>query len=381
MIGGTVDISTQAISSNGEQKIIHKVCGGPWGGECVNRQFMKILVELFGVGILQDFKKSNGHDLLLLTRDFEKKKKTFKMSSDELNSIKLPIPYSLIEMIQAKKKRTFAEVIATSKYNEQIRFKRDKLTINSELFMEMFKEPIQNIIHAIRTIFQHERCSNVSAIMMVGGFAEADVLQNAVQKAFSDIEVFIPVDGSLSVLKGAVIYGHNPDVVSSRVCNLTYGIELITIFDPQIHSWEKYCEVDGEEMCIDIFQTLFAIDEEVKVGDTRSMEIAKTFLTPEMQYLRSCDLEVPIFVCDRANPFYTTDEGCRNHATIIVNPPSGQLWPKIAQGRVELQLTGTEMVGTFIFDDTGERTVTRFEFLPAKSSNNPNRKRIFDPFY
>jgi hypothetical protein len=64
-----------------------------------------------------------------------------------------------------------------------------------------------------------------------------------------------------------------------------------------------------------------------------------------------------------------------------VNPPSGQLWPKIAQGRVELQLTGTEMVGTFIFDDTGERTVTRFEFLPAKSSNNPNRKRIFDPFY
>jgi hypothetical protein len=73
LIGGTVDISTQAISSNGEQKIIHKVCGGPWGGECVNRQFMKILVELFGVGILQDFKKSNGHDLLRLTRDFEKK--------------------------------------------------------------------------------------------------------------------------------------------------------------------------------------------------------------------------------------------------------------------------------------------------------------------
>jgi hypothetical protein len=34
---------------------------------------MKILVELFGVGILQDFEKSNGNDLLRLTRDFEKK--------------------------------------------------------------------------------------------------------------------------------------------------------------------------------------------------------------------------------------------------------------------------------------------------------------------
>jgi hypothetical protein len=58
---------------------------------------MNILVELFGVGILQDFKKYNGHDLLLLTREFERKK-TFKIS------IKLPIPYSFIEMVEAKKK-------------------------------------------------------------------------------------------------------------------------------------------------------------------------------------------------------------------------------------------------------------------------------------
>jgi hypothetical protein len=45
---------------------------------------------------------------------------------------------------------TFAEVIATSKYNEQLHFKREKLTISSELFMDMFKEPIQNIIHEIK---------------------------------------------------------------------------------------------------------------------------------------------------------------------------------------------------------------------------------------
>jgi hypothetical protein len=89
---------------------------------------MKILVELFGAGILQEFGKSNGHDLLLLTRDFERKKKTFKISSEELNSVKLSIPYSLIEIVEAKKKKTFAEVIATSKYNEQLRFKRNTST-------------------------------------------------------------------------------------------------------------------------------------------------------------------------------------------------------------------------------------------------------------
>ena len=63
-------------------------------------------------------------------------------------------------------------------------FKGEKLTINSVLFMDMFKEPIQKIMHEIRAIFQHERCSDVSVIMMVGGFSEAGVLQNAVKKHF-----------------------------------------------------------------------------------------------------------------------------------------------------------------------------------------------------
>ena len=342
---------------------------------------MKILVELFGAGILQEFGKSNGHDLLLLTRDFERKKKTFKISSEELNSVKLSIPYSLIEKVEAEKKRTFAEVIATSKYNEQLRFKREKLTINSVLFMDMFKEPIQKIIHEIRTIFQHERCSDVSAIMMVGGFSEADVLQSAVQKAFTDIKVFIPVDGSLSVLKGAVIYGHNPDVVSSRVCNFTYGIEVVTSFDPEIHSCDKKGINDGKVVCLDIFKRLYTIDDEVRIGDTRSIPVSTTYQTPKMQAQRSSAIDVNFYVGDIADPFYTTDEGCRKHATIIVNPPSGQKWPEIVIGRVELQITGTEMVGSFIFKDSGERTAVRFEFLPAKSSKNSNRKRIFDPFY
>jgi hypothetical protein len=72
LIGGTVDISTQEVSNNGELKIIHKICGGPWGGKCVNRQFMNIILEL--LRILKKFKKKNGYDLLLLMRSFERKK-------------------------------------------------------------------------------------------------------------------------------------------------------------------------------------------------------------------------------------------------------------------------------------------------------------------
>ena len=146
-----------------------------------------------------------------------------------------------------------------------------------------------------------------------------------------------------SVLKGVVIYGHDPGV-SSRVCNFTYGIRLNVDFDPKIHSLEKQLEVDGELKGTNIFYTLFTIDEEVKVGDTLSIELYKSYRTPEMQYFRSCDMNVNIFVCDRVDPFYTP---CHNSCESSI----GRTVATITRRQVELQIAWTEMVGTYIFND------------------------------
>jgi hypothetical protein len=147
-----------------------------------------------------------------------------------------------------------------------------------------------------------------------------------------------------SVLKGVIIYGDNPDVVSSRVCNFRHGVFLLDDFDPKIHSLEKQCVIDGELVCKDIFETVFTIDEEVKVGNTRSIELYRTYLTPEVQYFRSCDMNVNIFVCDRVDPFYTP---CHNSYESSI----GRTVAKITRRRVELQIAWTEMVGTYIFND------------------------------
>ena len=82
-------------------------------------------------------------------------------------------------------------------------------------------------------------------------------------------------------------------------------------------------------MCCDIFSKLYTIDEEVKIGDIRSIPVRYTFETPERQECRDFAIEVNFYVSDIADPFYITDEGCRHHAQIIVNPPSGKLWPVI----------------------------------------------------
>jgi hypothetical protein len=52
------------------------------------------------------------------------------------------------------------------------------------------------------------------------------------------------------------------------------------------------------------------------------------------------------------------------------------IWPPISQGRVELEISGTELLGTYIDKVTGSRTSTKVGFLP--NTDDP-RRRLYDP--
>lgn len=45
---------------------------------------------------------------------------------------------------------------------------------------------------------------------MVGGFSESPFMQAAFLNAFSDKRVIVPEEAGLAVLKGAVMFGHEP---------------------------------------------------------------------------------------------------------------------------------------------------------------------------
>ncbi|XP_063447158.1 heat shock 70 kDa protein 12A-like [Mytilus trossulus] len=375
--GGTIDISTQQVLENGELKIIHRECGGPWGGECINKQFVNMLNEIFGKNVLKQFKKNNGEDFLQLLRDFEVKKTILKVDGKESVTIRMPL--SLIELFLDIEESDVPTALASSRFDETVRLKRDKLSIAGSLVETFFSETIRNIIDEVVSILKHERCSDVSAIMMAGGFSEADTLQHAIKKQFQSLEVFIPTDGSLSVLKGAVLYGHNPNVVSSRVCYYNYGIQVSKPFDSNIHDPTKKYIWDGRVLCSDLFNILFEIDEEVQIGQTRTIDAVDTFLTRKTDQYRHDPMTYQFVVSTKKDPFYTTDEGCMEHGSKILSPPNGT-WPRRVNCQILLKIAGTELIGTSVNKDTLQKTSVRFEFLPS-ISKNPDRKRLFDPFY
>lgn len=78
----------------------------------------------------------------------------------------------------------------------------------------------------MQELLRHSSVKDVSSIIRVGEFAESPMLQAAITNAFKDKKkkVIVPRDAGLAVLKGAVLFGHQPKTISARVCKYTYGI-------------------------------------------------------------------------------------------------------------------------------------------------------------
>jgi hypothetical protein len=44
------------------------------------------------------------------------------------------------------------------------------------------------------------------------------------------VRLFIPVNGGLSVMRGAILYGMDPSVIQQRCSRFTYGVEVTAPF-------------------------------------------------------------------------------------------------------------------------------------------------------
>ena len=95
--------------------------------------------------------------------------------------------------------------------------------------MNSLFQPTLNAIRAhIANVLENCESGGISYLFLVGGFAESAILQKNIRDAFSDkLKVIIPQGVSLAILKGAVLFGVDPTVVSSRRSRLTYGVGVL----------------------------------------------------------------------------------------------------------------------------------------------------------
>lgn len=129
-----------------------------------------------------------------------------------------------------------ASVELTSLTDPSVGLEEGVLTLSAA---ELKNDVFEPVISAVLTLIEHQLTQiprqPPKAIFLVGGFGSSNYLYQRVQQSFAGRvqQILTPPRAGLAVVRGAVYFGLNPRIVTSRVTRRTYGINAGLPFDPQ----------------------------------------------------------------------------------------------------------------------------------------------------
>lgn len=125
------------------------------------------------------------------------------MTPDKDNDVSIRIPFVDLDPICQKIcNEKLQEMISASPLNGKIKLIGDKLRVNNALMKGLFREITDQILAYIKTILSKPGSSGVSILILVGGFSESKMVEDAVRKAYPGKKVIVPFEAGLAVLKG-----------------------------------------------------------------------------------------------------------------------------------------------------------------------------------
>nr|XP_022319099.1 heat shock 70 kDa protein 12B-like isoform X2 [Crassostrea virginica] len=363
--GGTVDITVQSVSSTGKLENLYKACGGPWGGNNINRACIELYTNLFGEPTMAEFCRENIDDFFDILQKIEIVKRN--ISTRVERTVALDVPMTLIDKHRATCGNTpqacLQQVIKDAKLQELIEAKWGyKIYVKNAYFIKFFQEICKNTVDMVKDIIRNEQqCKMVKSLVLVGGFAESEVVQHIFKESFPEYIVRIPLEAGLVVLKGAVIFGFDNSVIQSRKCPYTYGISLLREFNPKTDDPAKSVMMGNQLMADSVFETIFEVGEILTIGKKQNIKVKTNHESNDP--VRSEPMEIEVFSSTEQSPKYTTDPTCHRRGIISVPPPNGQ-WPELVEGRIEVEVTGTDNFQITYGDGaTGLSTSGTIDFL------------------
>ena len=324
-------------------KEVDRASGGPWGGTAVDGAFIRLISEIVGGPVFAKFMVDCKYDYLDLMRDVELMKRNINASSGD--TVKLKFPASLNEMCRKMVKKGFGDLVKVAKKDKQISFVGDKIKINPDLVRSLFRKTADKILSHIKKIIDHSPVGKkISLILMVGGLSESPYIQDLVKAEYHQKggrTVLVPRDAGLSVLKGAVVYGRQPENITSRVLRYNYGVRIAPDFDDKIHkASKKYLDRDGKDRCGDVFSCFINAGTDVKQG-----HVVKDRYSTTVSFQDNVCLK--IFFSEADDTKYTDDIGCTylGELTVDITEPSAEeQWVQVQYtfGDTELHISAVE---------------------------------------
>ena len=321
----------------------------------IDQAFLNFLESVITPAVMSRFKEEHKDDFIDLMREFEVKKRTVEPDMESKVTIKIPI--SMHELYRDTYDAEIRDSLRNNpNLNTKLTFAGDKLRVESEVMKGMFQETCDNIVRHLKEIFKEPAVNGTETVLMVGGFSESSMVRHAVEVSFPNKRLIVPHEAGLAVLKGAVIFGHNDRVITSRISRFTYGIKMYKDFIPGIHpESRKVVKENGRSSVQGVFDKLVEAGQSV----SKDEEYKGTLCTPFNK--GGTSFTVKLFATPEKDPQYVDDPGCIPIGELTVD--CLDKYGRVSGAYVTLVFGGTELEVRAINSATNELTTASFDFL------------------
>ncbi|KAL3878389.1 hypothetical protein ACJMK2_030745 [Sinanodonta woodiana] len=350
MGGGTVDVTVREVAEGRKLKEIHVATGGAWGGTKVNDNFINFMEELLGQDVWRSFCENCMLDKLEMEADFERKKRYIAIDSEETTIIRLPIEVRK-KFKQIMGRKLDDEWIRNNGFQNKVQIHGDKLMLDSGLIRSFFDSSLDSIVEHLQKILH---TTDVDTLFLVGGFAESPLVCKTIRQKFPGKKIVCHDDAGLCVLQGAVLYGHDPKIVVTRICRNTYGTEGMRFFIKDHDPEESKVMVDGKPFC-KVFVKHAEIGQTVSLDETFPVEMEALTAT-------ATSMKVPVLISQKKDPVYTCEQECRQlgHIRVNMSNTTGGLDRKVT---VNMVFEDSELRVEAVDITSGEKVAASFDLL------------------
>ncbi|XP_027880043.1 heat shock 70 kDa protein 12A-like isoform X1 [Xiphophorus couchianus] len=340
--GGTIDITVHEVLEGGALKELHKASGNDLGGQNVDRKFKQFLREIFCDGVWDKYEENYPGEVQKIMYDFTLFKKGDK-------DIEITCSLNLGRLAQTKKDiEKFLEGVQGASWDE------GSIRISKEKLRSFFDESLQGIVKSLDNILR--RGYRIGYILLVGGYADSQMLQRHITEEYiGECNVLCPFRPQEAILKGAVMFGRNPAVVTSRKSAFTYGLAVAQRFDASNHRADKkYTNQDGE-WCDDIFMKLVEINEDVGWNQTKSFSLSPTSSTQTARNFY-------FYRTQYKSPKYVDEEGVEKIGGFVLDSPNTERGLD-REAKLNINFGFTEMKATATDIDSGSTKSIKLDFM------------------
>jgi hypothetical protein len=140
-----------------------------------------------------------------------------KVKSDR--TITFSFMYSMVNHICSEHTNvSLKRIMQSSEYGGQVTFLGNKIRVDSNLIKSLFERGIGKAIHNIGQVLERSDDKEVNTMICVGNIAKSGLFQHAVKTKYPEKQIITPDAAIDAAVKGAVLFGHKPIVVSSIFC-------------------------------------------------------------------------------------------------------------------------------------------------------------------